>query len=278
MRKIKIVSDSSSDMLTMTQIEFASAPLKITCGDTTFVDDSSLDLGAMAAFFDKYKGRSITSCPSTGDWLAAFGDADDIFCTTITSGLSGSYNSACAAKQVYESEHEGKRVFVIDTLSTGPEMTLILCKLEQLILEGKSFEEICGIITEYQKKTGLLFMLKSLKSFANNGRISPAVAKIAGLVGICIVGKASDKGTLEPLHKCRGEAKSLSAILSELEAAGLCRGKVSIAHNRNPEGAEKLKDMILGKFKDASVEIHTLRGLCSYYAETGGILVGYEKL
>ena len=50
---------------------------------------------------------------------------------------------------------------------------------------------------------GLIFVLQSLKNFANNGRVSPAVAKIAGIMGICIIGKASDVGTLEPIHKCR---------------------------------------------------------------------------
>ena len=102
---------------------------------------------------------------------------------------------------------------MIDSLSAGPELTLIVEKLEEMISEGKSYEEICTYIPEYQKKTGLLFMLESLNNFAANGRVSPAVAKIAGVLGIRIVGKASDVGTLEPTDKCRGEAKSLSAML-----------------------------------------------------------------
>ena len=278
MRSIKIVSDSASDMLKQTgKVDFASVPLKIVCADKTFVDDSSLNTSRMIAYFDKYKGRSSTSCPSTGDWLEAFGDSDEIFCVTITSGLSGSYNSACAAKTIYESENEGKRVFVIDSLSTGPEMWLIITKLDELISEGRSFDEVADAISEYKKSTGLLFMLKSLKNFASNGRISPTIAKIAGLVGLCIVGKASDEGKLTPLSKCRGETKSLSAIVSELHSAGLQYGRVSIAHNHNRDGAVKLMTLIREKFPEVTIEIHPLRGLCSYYAEVGGILVGYEK-
>ena len=110
-----------------------------------------------------------------------FGDAEDVFCVAITSGLSGSYNTACIAKEMYEAEHPGRRVFVIDSLSAGPELTLIVEKLEEMISEGKSYEEICTYIPEYQKKTGLLFMLESLNNFAANGRVSPAVAKIAGV-------------------------------------------------------------------------------------------------
>ena len=102
MRRIKIIADSSANLTHMEGIDFASAPLKIIAGETEFVDDEMLDAGAMVEWFDSYKGKSKTSCPNPGDWLTAFGDAEDIYCITITSGLSGSYNSACVAKEMYE--------------------------------------------------------------------------------------------------------------------------------------------------------------------------------
>ena len=277
MRKIKIVSDSSSDILSLQGLDYASAPMKIVTAQREFVDDASLDVDEMADFLYNYKGQSKSSCPNVNDWLEAFGDADDVYCITITSGLSGSYNSACSAKDIYEAEHEGSRVFVLDSLSAGPEMALVIEKMQACIAEGLSFEDTCAALNEYTKRTGLLFMLKSLKNFANNGRVSPAVAKIAGIMGLCIVGRASDAGTLEPLHKCRGEARSLDAILKEMEASGFRGGRVRIANCRNPEGAERFKSMILEKYPNTDVTIHKHRGLCSFYAEVGGILVGYEK-
>jgi DegV family protein with EDD domain len=278
MRKIKITADSSANVLRLSGIEFAAAPLKIITNEKEFVDDEGLDVGGMVAWFDHYKGRSKTSCPNPGDWLEAFGDADEVFCVTITSGLSGSYNSACAAKQMYESEHEGKKVCVIDSLSAGPELVLLIEKLEELIGQGLPFEEISSQIKAYQQQTGLLFMLESLKNFAANGRVSPAVAKIAGVLGIRIVGKASDEGTLEPTDKCRGENKSLTAIVEHLKKAGLSRGKVRIAHCMNEEAAQELTKRIHTQLPQVEVKIHTCQGLCSYYAEKGGLLVGYEKM
>ena len=129
MRKIKIVADSSANVLQLTDIDFASAPLKIIVNEKEFVDDHGLDVTAMVTWFDSYKGRSQTSCPNPGDWLEAFGDADEIYCVTITSGLSGSYNSASIAKQTYEQENPGKQVCVIDSLSAGPELMLIIEQL-----------------------------------------------------------------------------------------------------------------------------------------------------
>ncbi len=277
MRKTKIVADTSCDLFSLTHAEFAAAPMKVITADREFVDDASLNVAEMVEYLDHYKGKSKSSCPNTHDWLEAFGDADDVFCVTITSGLSGSYNSACAAKQMYESEHEGKRVFVIDTLSAGPEMTLVIEKLEEYIRKGTPYEEICGGITEYLEKTGLVFMLKSLKTFANNGRVSPVVAKLVGIAGLCIVGKASEEGTLAPMHKCRGEKRSLETLLSDLAAEGFRSGKISIGHCMNEEAALQLKEMILAEYEDAAVEIHPFRGLCSFYAEKGGVLVGFEK-
>ena len=278
MRKLKIVSDSSSDLLKLDNADFDFSPMKILTDERAFVDDRNLDVDEMATYLENYKGKSRTSCPNPSDWLEAFGDADDIICVTITSALSGSYNSACVAKQIYEAENEGKRVFVLDTLSAGPEITLIVKKLEEYLKNGMNYDTVCGHIKAYIKQTGLVFMLKSLNSFENNGRVSPLVARIAGFAGICIVGKASDEGTLEPTHKCRGESRSIETIIKDLSAMGLKNGKVSIAHCQNEEGALKLKDLIAEKFKNAQVEIHKLRGLCSFYAEKGGFLVGFEKM
>lgn len=277
MRNIRIVADSSCDLSTLSRVPFASAPLKIITFDREFIDDATLDVEKMVDYLDGYKGRSRSSCPNTSDWLEAFGGADEVYCVTITSGLSGSYNSACAAKQIYESAHEGRRVFVLDSLSAGAEVTLLVERLEELIAENLSFDEISARMTDYLAHTGLLFMLKSLKNFANNGRVSPLVAKAVGIMGICIVGRASDKGTLEPMHKCRGERRALEALTDELAKQGFGGGRVSIGHCQNESGATDLKNLILSKHPAASVEIHPLHGLCSFYAEKGGVLVGFEK-
>ena len=278
MSKMKIVADSSANLLTLPGMDFASAPLKIIAAEREFVDDANLNVEEMVAFFDNYKDKSKTSCPNPGDWLEAFGDAEEVFCVTITSGLSGSYNSACVAKEMYEGEYSGRRVFVIDSLSAGPELTLIIEKLQELIGAGCDYDSICEKIRQYTRKTGLLFALASLKNFAANGRVPMAVAKIAGLLGIRIVGKASNQGTLQLLNKSRGEAKALEKLLEHLRSDGFCRGKVRIAHCRNEAAANRFAEMVREVFPEADIAISRCLGLCSYYAEVGGLLVGYEKL
>lgn len=277
MRTVKIVADSSADMLERLGIDFGVAPLKINTDDRDFVDDATLDVHGMVTWFDTYKGKSKTSCPNSGEWLEAFADAEEVFCVTITSGLSGSYNSACAAGRLYEEQYPGRRVHVVDSLSAGPELVLIIEKLEEYIRQGLPFEEIREQIEAYKATTGLVFMLASLKNFAANGRISPALAKIVGVLGIRIVGIASREGTLEPIHKPRGEAKALKSIFDHLVDSGLQQGKVWIAHCENPTAADTLAGMLREALPQVTVQIHPCRGLCSYYAEKHGMLVGFEK-
>lgn len=277
MRTIRIVADSSCDLFALEDVAFSYAPMKIITDDKEFSDTPSLDVDEMVEFLYQHKGKSKSSCPNTSDWLDAFGEADDIFCFTITSGLSGSYNSACSAKQIYEAEKEGARVHVFDSLSAGPEITLAIEKTVEYIKQGVPFEEILHHVTDYMKHTGLVFMLKSLKNFANNGRVSPIVAKLVGIAGICIVGKASDEGTLEPIHKPRGERRALGILIQTLKEEGFRKGKISISHCQNEPAALRLKECILTKFKNVQLEIHKTCGLCSFYAEKGGILVGFEK-
>lgn len=277
MRTVKIVADSAANVTALAAVDFAVVPLKIVTETTEFIDTPSLNIADMVGYFDHYKGTSKTSCPSPADFLEAFGEADDVFCVTITSGLSGSYNAACVAKDMYEAEHVGARVQVIDTLSAGAEMQLIVERLAQLIEEGCSYDAIVADIAAYQQQTGLLFMLGSLKNFAANGRVPMAVAKAAGILGLRVVGKASEKGTLEPLDKCRGEKRALERIVMHMKAAGFIGGKVCVAHSGNETAADELKRCITDRWHDAAVTVTACRGLCSYYAEKGGLLVGFEK-
>ncbi len=275
--KRKIVTDSSSDLLSLEGADFGVAPLKIITSEKEYTDDASLNSEQMAIDMQSYNGRSSTSCPNTADWLSAFGDADEIFCVTITATLSGSYNSAMIAKREYEEAHPDRRVFVLNSLSTGPEMILIIEKIRALIDENKSFDDICNEVEAYSKTTGLLFVLESLKNLANNGRVNPIVAKMAGILGIRLVGKASDRGDLEPLSKCRGERKALETAFEHMTAAEYSGGKIRVGHCLNKSAAEALGDIIAAKFPKADIDIYKLGGLCSFYAEKGGIIIGFEK-
>ena len=273
----KIIADSSADTLNIENINYQSVPLKIATADFEFCDDQNLDTAVMIDRLKKYSGKSGTSCPSVQDWLDAFGEAPEIYCFTITSHLSGSYNSAAVASEDYLSAHPDRKVHVFDTLSTGPEMKVIMNKLLEFKNAGLEFEAVVEKINEYMKSTALIFMLESMRNLANNGRVSPLKAKAAGLLGIRVVGKASDEGELEILEKVRGESKTYIAIVENMRSLGFKGGKVIIDHCQNEKAALSVKNIITSLFPECVPEIRTCGGLCSFYAESGGLLVGFEK-
>ena len=272
----KLVCDSSSNIHEFENIDYKSVPLKIVTAKKEYVDDINLDVEKMVNEVKETKGKSGTSCPNIGEWLSAFEGGDVVFAITITSRLSGSYSSAEEAAKIYMEAHPEAKVFVVDSLSTGPEMLLLMEHIRELMLSEKSFEEIRDSVTEYQKHTNLFFSLESLTNLARNGRVNPAVAKIAGVLGIRVFGAATE-GVLDPISKIRGEAKTLDAMFAEMKKRGFSGGKVRIDHCLNPEGAKNLAEKILSEFPDCDLKIGENKGLCSFYAERGGILTGFEN-
>lgn len=274
--KYKIVADSSSDLLALSSVPFESVPLKIITREREYTDDASLNVQEMVEDLGRQTAPTGTSCPNVHDWVSAFGDADRVFAITITSNLSGSFNACRQAAQMYMEEHPERRVCVVDSLSTGPEIRLIVELLRDAILAGEAFDAIEQKARGYMKRTHLLFSLKSLANLARNGRVSPAAAKLASVLGICVVGKASDEGTLELLHKCRGEKSTLRTMVKAMKELGFSGGKVRISHCLNLPGAQTVADMIRAEFPAADVIVDCARGLVCYYAEKGGMLIGFE--
>ena len=272
----KIVVDSSANMMAE-KTYVSSVPLKIITDEKEYIDNAELNTAAMVWDLQTYTGKSSTACPSPQDWMDAFDDKPYVFCVAITSNLSGCCNAAYIAKADYEQTYPDRKVCVIDSLSTGGEMELIAEKIKELIAQDLSFEEICEAVKDYQQHTALIFMLESLQNLANNGRVSKIVAKAAGILGIRMVGKASDVGTLEPIEKCRGEKKALVALADHMVSMGYDGGNVRISHCLNPAAAETLKANLLSAFPDADIRIRPTGGLCSFYAEKGGLLIGFEK-
>ena len=273
--KMRIVADSSANLTTLSDNSIVSVPLTLRTDEREFVDNEALDIKEMTDYLATYKGKSGSACPSSQDWVDAFGDAEEIYAIAITSNLSGSFNSLRIAKEQYEDEYPDRKVCIIDSLSAGSELKLIVEKIQELKAEGKTFEEISNAIAEYQNHTHLIFCLKSLTNLANNGRVNPAVAKIAGVLNIHVVGIANE-GVLDQRDKARGAKKALAAIDKQMKEFNYNGGKVIIDHCFNETDALALKEQILASYPNADVRIEETRGLCSFYAEVGGLMVGVE--
>ena len=276
MDQFRIAADSSCNLLALDGADFVSVPLTIRTDAEEFRDDASLDVDAMVAALRATKGRSYSACPNIAQWEDAFGERGDVIAFTITSGLSGSYNAACAAKEICRQRDPSRRIHVVDSLSAGPEIALLIEKALSETRAGADFDGVRRAVQEYRERTRLLFALESMHNLAQNGRVNRLVATMAGVLGIRAVGQASAEGTLEMLGKARGARRTRQLMLSEMERLGYRGGSARIGHCQNETLALEIREEIRQRFPAADAQIHPLRGLCSYYAERGGIMLGFE--
>ena len=271
----RIVADSSCNVLTLGDPDYTTVPLKIVAA-REYVDNAELDLAGMVADLQQHKGKSGSSCPNVGEWTEAFGDAEYIFGLTITKHLSGSFNSAKQAADAYMEEHPGRVVYIIDSLSTGPEMMMIVDKIRQCEAQGLDFEATKAAVLDYANHNHTLFCLESMMNLARNGRTSMAVAKIAGMLGIRVVGDV-EGGQITPVHKPRGAKKATQTLFEMMKERGFRDGNIlRIAHCFGEEQALALRDAVLAEFPNTKFKLEPTTALCSFYAEAGGLIIGFE--
>ena len=271
----RIVADSSCNVLVLQDPNYTTVPLKIVAAKE-YVDNTQLDLAGMVEDLKNHKGKSGTSCPNVGEWLEAFGDAEYVFGITITKHLSGSYNAAQQAAETYMEEHPGRKAFIIDSLSAGPEMMMIVDKIRQCEAAGMDFEATKAAVLDYSNHNHTLFCLESMMNLARNGRVSMAVAKIAGMLGIRVCGDVKG-GQITPIHKPRGAKKATETLAEMIKERGFQDGNLlRIAHCFAEDQALALRDAVKADFPNLRFQLEPTTALCSFYAEAGGLMIGFE--
>ena len=272
----KLVSDSSSNVYTLSGANYTTVPMKIVAGDREFVDTPALNLNEMVTFLKNHKGKSGSSCANAQEWLDAFEGADYAFGVTISKNLSGSYNAAQQAASDFMEENPGKKAYIFDSLAAGPQQAMLCDKIAELIAAGHDFDTIVEKARDYHNHTHILFCLESMTNLARNGRVNPTVAKIANAIGIRVCGDVK-AGEIIPVHKPRGAKKAMSVLVDMLGERGYKDGMlIRVAHCFGEENANAFKAAVLAKYPNANFVIEHTTGLCSFYAEAGGLMIGFE--
>ena len=217
-----------------------------------------------------------SACPSPEAYLSAYRGAENVIVLTLTGGMSGSYNSAVIAEKMLKEENHNVNIHIINTLSAGGQNDLFLLKINELIKEGLSFEEVVAAMTKYQVNSKLIFVLEKVDNLVKNGRLNKLAAAVVGLLNMRMVGEASSEGTLHLLHKVRGEKKAVSTVVDEMIKAGYKGGRAVITHRNNTNICEKIEEKLKEKFSNIEFIAVPTSGICSFYGEEGGMLLGYE--
>ncbi len=271
---INIVSDSSLDRSEFVDNKTEIVPFKIDLDGTTYVDDIKLNI---SEFIDAMRKCSNfkTACPSPNDYYEAFKQKGDTFCITITSKLSGSYNSAVLAKNMIQ-EEISKKVKIIDSGSASSALALIYLELKKYIELNMSFDEIADKIDSYVKKMNTLFILDSLENLRKAGRLSNLKAMIAKTLNIVPV-MQDNNGYIEKAAQARGKKRAFEKLVDLIEIRSKDKEELNIivSHADNIDQAEKLRESIVKRLNPNSIRIISMNALNTMYADYKGIIVSF---
>ena len=275
MVKNLIVADSSCDLLENyiddNDIKLNIVPFNILFEDQEFIDNKDIDLDALLDKMESTKTAGKTSCPSPANYLEFFEKGENVICITISSKLSGSYNSACVAKEMCKN----KNIIVIDSKGEGATLVFIIDKAKELLESGMEFSKIEEELIKFRDEIKLYFVLDNFSNLSKNGRVNKVVYRLAMLLKIKPVAceKDGEIAVQEKVRTFKAAIKKLIKIIED-EAVNLKNKICYISHVRNLETAEEIKSRLLELNIFKKIEIRESRGLSAFYAEKGGIVVG----
>ena len=277
-----IVSDSSCDLrmaaFESDRVRFETVPLRIQVGEREFLDNDDLVVPDLLDAMSQEKSASSTACPSPAAFARAFEAGDCTVCFTISSNLSGTYNSAVMGREMVLEEHPEKKVCIIDSKATAGAMVLLIRKAKELMEadETGDFEDICDQLRLYQAALRTCFTLENFDNLIKNGRMRPLVGTLLHSLGIHVIADATPQGTIHVSGNARGEAKTYQAIVDLMRQSKDCDGaEVVLSHCENLPGALKLKELILRELPVKDVTLVSCRGLTTFYAMEKGLIVGF---
>ena len=274
-----IVADTSCDLFDLPEetpdTDFSTVPFSIRIGGTEYIDTPDISIEDMLASNENHREAAHTACPGPQEWAEKFAPQGPVLAFTISSNLSGSYNSACTAQKMLLEDEPEKKIAVIDTKATGPETVLIIRKACEMIKSGAAFDQIVAALNETAEKTHIIFALSSYHNLIKNGRVNRLVGLLAGHLGFWGIGVGDENGEIAMRGKARGQKNMLRFMADEIRRIGLAGKEIVISHCQNEEAAQQLKDALLNAFRQIKVDILPTRGLDSFYAERHGLIVGF---
>ena len=183
----KIVVDSCCDLPANLKKDprIEVVPLILQIDDHVIVDDETFDQADYLAKVAASENCAKTACPSPELYMKAYDcDADDVYVVTLSSKLSGSYNSALLGKNLYHEERGEKNIYIADSLSACCGETQIALKAMELAESGLAFEKVVENLEVFRDEMDTYFVLDSLETLRKNGRLTGMKALVATTLNI----------------------------------------------------------------------------------------------
>jgi DegV family protein with EDD domain len=275
----KIVADSSCDLTPelKQELKIKLVPLKLQVKDHVYVDDESLDIKAYIQAMNEAHEAPKSACPSPQDFIDAYRGEDAIFGITLSKELSGTYQSAILARNLYLEEEKDKFIHIFNSTSASAGETLIALKIQELAELGKTKEVIVEEVESFIAGMKTFFLLESLEHLAKNGRLNPIIAKVASFLSIKVIAGASDEGTIQLEEKIRGYKKAFKRFVDTIGKYGndFSQRTLVIAHCNCVDRAHEFKSEVEQQYNFKQIVVVPMAGLSSTYADDGGLVIAF---
>ena len=273
----KIVVDSCCELPKelLEDARFEIVPLQLEVGEYKVPDDENFNQAEFLRKVAECPTCPKSACPSPHQYMEAYHvEADHIYAVTLSSHLSGSYNSAILGKNLYHEKYGNKQIHVVDSESASSGETQIVLKLMELEEKGLPFEEIVEQIEAFRSSIHTYFVLDNLETLRKNGRLTGVKALVASTLNIKPI-MAGDKGTIVQRGQSIGMKKALGKMADMIvsEVSNHSGRRLMITHCNAPARAELVRDLVMAKAKFKECIIMDTRGISSMYANDGGIIV-----
>ncbi len=273
----RLIADSCADLTPEKKAwtDVRLVPLTLTVEKEDILDDESFCQKSFLEKMRKSPECPRSACPSPERYMREFEGADEIYVVTLSRHLSGSYQSAVLAKQLYQEEHPEVKIEIVDSQSASVGESLLVLKLRNLI-ERFSFEEVTKKIAAFRDGMQTKFVLEDLDVFIKNGRLTQVQAIVCNALNIKPL-LAGDKGQIVKLDQARGIERTLKKLVESVVAdvKEATTKTLAIAHCNHPARAEAVRQMIMSKVPFRECMIVNTGGLSTMYANEGGIIVAY---
>lgn len=274
----KIVVDSCGELTKQQKQDghFESVPLEIFVDDYHIVDDETFDQQEFLKRVAASSNCPKSTCPSPERYVEAYDcDAGNVYAVTLSSQLSGSYNSAELGRKLYLEEKGEKNIHVFDSKSASVGETVIAMKIQECEEAGLSFEEVIGKVDAFIAGLNTSFVLETLETLRKNGRLSNIKAFVANTLNIKPIMAGTAEGTICQIGQARGIGKAVNKMISDLVAkTANPREKIlAVSHCNCPKRAREAVEKIKGLAEFKEIIVVETAGISSMYASDGGIII-----
>jgi DegV family protein with EDD domain len=273
---IKLITDSSADLPkeVIEKYDITVVPLTINIGNQDYLE--GIDLTPNEFFTKMFSTEELpkTSQPSPASFAKVFSNFSsntDLLCFTISSGLSGTYQSACIGKEL-----SNAKVTVFDTLAGSLAHGLQIIRAAELAAEGYTIEEIIADLTDYRKDMNILILLDTLENIVKGGRLSKLQGSLAKVLNIKVILEGVN-GYVEVIEKIRGKKRFQRRALEIIRERKTDFSNITfgITHTGNVEEAEAIKQELIQQFQPKNIIVHYMGATMGTYAGKGGIIISF---